>query len=201
MKVAIYVRVSTEKQDADNQLIELQNFCKNSGWEVYKEYSDVVSGKENSRPAFDELFKDAHQKKFDLVLFWALDRFSRSGTLFTLQKLKELENLGISWKSYTEPYFDSIGQFKDVVLSIMATLAKLEREKISERTKAGLNRAILEGKTIGRPSTSKYLKDRCIEVYLKNRSISKVSQEVNISYGSAWKIIKDYQKRAVENST
>ena len=77
-------------------------------------------------------------RKFDLVLFWALDRFSRSGTLYTLQKLKELENLGIKWESYTEPYFSSIGEFKDVVLSIMSTLAKMEREKISQRTKAGL---------------------------------------------------------------
>jgi DNA invertase Pin-like site-specific DNA recombinase len=59
--------------------------------------------------------------------------------LFTLQKLKELENLGIGWESYQEPYFNSIGEFKDVVLSIMATLAKIERERLSERTKAGLN--------------------------------------------------------------
>ncbi len=198
MKVAIYVRVSTEKQDANNQIIELRNFCQKSNWEIYYEYVDIVSGKENSRPAFDKMFVEAHMKKFDMVLFWALDRFSRSGTLFTLQKLKELENLGIAWKSYSEPYFDSLGAFKDVVLSIMATLAKLEREKISERTKAGLNRAILEGKIIGRPKTSKYLKDRCIEVYFHNKSISQTSKEINISYGTAWKIIKDYQKREGE---
>ena len=138
MKVAIYVRVSTTKQEVENQLIQLRNYCEKSNYEIYEEYIDVISGKETSRPSYDRMFADAHKKLFDLVLFWDLSRFSRSGTLFTLQKLKELENLGIDWESYQEPYFESVGQFKDVVLSIISTVAKIEREKISERTKAGL---------------------------------------------------------------
>lgn len=138
MKVAIYCRVSTDKQEVINQLLQLGTYCSKNGYDIYKEYTDVISGKENNRPAFDEMFRDAHLRLFDAVLFWDLSRFSRSGTLFTLQKLKELENIGINWISYREPYFSTIGDFKDVVLSIMATLAKIEREKISERTKAGL---------------------------------------------------------------
>jgi len=135
---AIYVRVSTTKQDLENQLIQLREYCNKKGYEIYNEYSDIISGKEISRPAFDRMFLDAHKRLFNLVLFWDLSRFSRAGTLYTLQKLKELENLNINWESYQEPYLNSIGQFKDVVLSIMSTLAKIEREKISERTKAGL---------------------------------------------------------------
>ena len=138
MKVAIYVRVSTTKQEADNQVLQLEPYCEKCGYELYRVYVDICTGSKDSRPSYDEMFTDAHQRKFDIVVFWALDRFSRSGTLFTLQKLKELENLGIQWSSYTEPYFQSAGQFKDVVISIMATLAKIERERISERTKAGL---------------------------------------------------------------
>lgn len=138
MKVAIYVRVSTNKQEADNQIAQLEPYCQKCGYEIYKTYIDIVSGGKDSRPSYDLMFYEAHQRKFDVVLFWALDRFSRSGTLFTLQKLKELENLNIQWASYTEPYFQSIGQFRDVVISIMATLAKIEKERISERTKAGL---------------------------------------------------------------
>ena len=141
MKVAIYVRVSTDKQEVENQLIQLRDYSQKCGYEIYNEYSDVISGKENSRPAYDRMFKDAHKKLFDIVVFWDLSRFSRAGTLFTLQKLKELENLGIDWESYQEPYFKSIGQFKDVILSVIATVAKIEREKISLRTKAGLNRS------------------------------------------------------------
>ncbi len=151
MKAAIYCRVSTDKQEADNQLLQLREYCKKSNYKIYKEYVDIISGKELSRPGYDKMFKDAHKKLFKIVLFWDLSRFSRSGTLFTLQKLKEIENLGIEWESYQEQYFRTSGQFKDVLLSIMATLAKIEREKISERTKAGLERAKAEGKQIGRP--------------------------------------------------
>lgn len=146
MKVAIYVRVSTDKQKTDNQLMQLRDYCIAKKYEVFDEYVDIISGKEKSRPEFDRMFRDAHHLKFNLILFWALDRFSRSGTLFTLQKLKELENLGVDWESYQEPYFKSIGQFKDVVLSIMSTIAKIERERISERTKAGLKNAKNVGK-------------------------------------------------------
>jgi DNA invertase Pin-like site-specific DNA recombinase len=140
-KIAIYVRVSTSKQEVENQLLQLRAYCSKCKYEIFKEYVDVISGKENSRPSYDLMFQEAHKRLFDLVLFWDLSRFSRSGTLFTLLKLKELENLGIDWESYQEPYFKSAGQFKDVVLSIMSTLAKIEREKISERTKAGLQRS------------------------------------------------------------
>ena len=138
MKVVIYVRVSTTKQEVENQLIQLREYCKKNNYEICNEFVDIISGKETSRPQYDLMFQEAHKRLFDLVLFWDLSRFSRAGTLFTLQKLKELENLGINWESYQESYFKSIGQFKDVVLSIISTVAKIEREKISERTKAGL---------------------------------------------------------------
>ncbi len=138
MKAALYVRVSTSKQDADNQLAILKDYCEKSGWSIYKEFADVITGKEESRPAWDEMFRDAHKKLFDVMLFWSYDRFARSGTLFTLQKLHELELLGIGYKSYQEPYINSVGMFKETVISIFATLAKHERERISERTKAGL---------------------------------------------------------------
>ena len=146
MKVAIYARVSTTKQELNNQLEQLRKYCEKSDWEIFEEYTDIISGKETKRLNWDRLFNHASMKLFDIVLFWNLDRFSRSGTLYTLQKLKQLENLGIDWISYQEQYMRSIGPFKDVVISIMATLAKIEREKISERTKAGLSKAKNVGK-------------------------------------------------------
>jgi len=146
MNVAIYVRVSTTKQDAENQLFQLREYCHKCDMSIFHEYSDIICGKETSRPQYDQLFTDAHKKLFDMVLFWDLSRFSRAGTLHTLQKLHELDLLGIAWKSYQEQYLDSAGAFKDVVISIMATLAKIEREKISERTKAGLRGKLNVGK-------------------------------------------------------
>ena len=165
--VALYVRVSTNKQEEENQLLQLREYARKNEWEVYKEYIDVISGKENSRPEFDKLFLDAHKKLFDVVLFWDLSRFSRAGTLFTLQKLQELKNAGIDWISYQEPYIRSIGQFSDVVVSLLSTIAKMEREKISQRTKAGLERLKAQGKKLGRPIGKKDKKKRVRKYFKK----------------------------------
>jgi DNA invertase Pin-like site-specific DNA recombinase len=94
--------------------------------------------------------------KTDLVLyFWSLDRLSREGVLPTLQYLDRLNRLGVAWKSHTEPYLSSLGPFSDAVIAILATLAKQQRLQIVERTKAGLQRAQVDGtrsgKAIGRP--------------------------------------------------
>lgn len=189
MKTAVYVRVSTNKQEVDNQLLQLRNYCEKSGYLIYLEYVDIISGKEKSRPAYDKMFSDARKKLFDLVLFWDLSRFSRAGTLHTLQKLEELEKLGIQWHSYQDAHLSSAGQFKDVVISIIATLAKIEREKIGERTKAGLERARKQGKKLGRPRMSNYHNKRCLELYKELGSINAVSKRMNLSYGAVWKVI------------
>ena len=97
------------------------------------------------------MFGDASQRKFDLVLFWALVRFTREGTLATLDYLQRLTKYGVDWRSYQEPYFDSCGPFVDVVISVSATLARMERQRLIERTVAGMKRARKEGKHIGRP--------------------------------------------------
>jgi len=152
MKVAIYVRVSTDKQEAENQLLDLRKYCEKKEWEIYKEYVDVISGKEDSRPSFNQLFLDAHRGLFDLVLFWDMSRFSRSGLYFTLQKLTELNNQGISWHSYTEPHVNTSDELtRNIVLAVLTGIAKAEREKISQRTKAGLRLARLRGTKLGRP--------------------------------------------------
>ena len=130
-QVAIYLRISTDKQELENQERQLIPFCERSNWVVYDIYRDVISGKEEKRPAFNKMYREAHQRKFDIVLFWDVCRFSRAGALFTLQKFKELDNLGIRWKSYQETFLDSGGDFSDVIISIFSTFAKMERIKIS----------------------------------------------------------------------
>lgn len=151
MKVAIYARVSTTKQDNENQLAQLREFAAKQGWEIFGEYVDQESGSTADRPEFKRMFSDASRRKFDLVLFWALDRLSREGVLQTLTHLNRLESYGVGFRSYTEQFFDSCGPFKDAVIGIMATLAKQERVKRSERTKAGLARVRAAGKRLGRP--------------------------------------------------
>jgi len=178
MNVAIYVRVSTKGQELENQLLQLRNYCEKSDWNIYKEYTDVISGKEESRPSYDILFSEAHKKLFDGVVFWSLDRFARSGTLFTLQKLKELDNLGIFWHSYQDQYLSTAGQWKDVIISIMATLAKIERERISERTKAGLERAREKGVKLGRKAISEDVIQEVVSLLKKGIPYRKISEQV-----------------------
>jgi DNA invertase Pin-like site-specific DNA recombinase len=140
MKVALYARVSTRDkgQDTENQLAQLRDYCQQSHWTVVHEYVDHLSGKTAKRPQFAAMFEAAQRREFNLVLFWALDRFSREGTLPTLKHLEVLEAACVGYRSFTEQWLDSAGMFKDVVISIMSTLAKIERLRIVERINAGL---------------------------------------------------------------
>jgi DNA invertase Pin-like site-specific DNA recombinase len=154
MRVVLYSRVSTRDkgQDVQNQVAQLRDFAAGQGWNITKEYSDQASAKTaNRRPGFVELFAAASRREFDIVLFWSLDRFSREGVLETLNELQQLNSWGVNWRSFTEQYLDSCGVFRDAVLSILATIAKQERVRLSERTIAGLDRARKQGRIGGRP--------------------------------------------------
>jgi len=118
-----------------------------------------MTGTTTNRPAFKKMFEDAAQRKFDLLLFWSLDRFSREGVLDTLQYLKRLTSSGIEWWSYKEEYLRSLGPFRDAVLAILASIAQQESIRMSERTKAGLERAIKKGSKLGRRPANVSLDD------------------------------------------
>jgi DNA invertase Pin-like site-specific DNA recombinase len=153
MRCAIYSRVSTDKQDNQNQLTQLRDFANAAGWDIVQEYVDVVSGGKAAklRPQFDAMMTAASQRRFDALLFWSLDRFSREGALPTLKYLAQLNEYGVVWRSYTEQYLDTTGMFKDAVVSILAVVAKQEKARIQERTKAGLATARRKGVKLGRP--------------------------------------------------
>jgi DNA invertase Pin-like site-specific DNA recombinase len=153
IRAAYYLRVSTERQELENQRSEIRPFIERRGWEVGYTFEDVVSGgkKERDRPAFAAMLKAAHQRKFDILVFWALDRLTREGTRATLNYLQRLESKGVDYVSFQEQWLDSTGPFKDVMISMFATLAKQERARISERTIAGLKVARSKGKRLGRP--------------------------------------------------
>ncbi len=152
-RTAIYARVSTRErgQDTQNQLRQLHEFAARQGWAVIHEFVDHESGSTDDREQFQAMFQAASRREFDVLFFWSLDRFSREGVFETLTHLNRLTGYGVCYRSFTEQWFDSCGIFRDAVISIMATLAKQERVRISERTKAGLERARREGKTLGRP--------------------------------------------------
>jgi DNA invertase Pin-like site-specific DNA recombinase len=153
VRVALYSRVSTKDkgQDIRNQTDQLREFCERQGWHIVQEFMDKASGKRGDRVQFQAMFEAASRREFDAVLFWSLDRFTREGTLLTLLYLQRLDSYGVAYRSFTESWLDSLGPFKDVVLALLATLAKQERVRLSERVTAGLTRARKEGRIGGRP--------------------------------------------------
>lgn len=188
MRIAIYARVSTEKQDNENQLVQLRDFAAKQGWNVVAEYVDRESGAKSDRAEFQRMFADASKRKFDLVLFWALDRLSREGVLQTLQHLNRLENHGVGFRSFTEQYFDSCGIFREAVISIMATLAKQERVRRSERTKAGLAIARARGKKLGRPQLRANVAE-ITRLKAQGLSLRAIARQLGIGDGSVRRLL------------
>lgn len=155
MKVAIYARVSTadKGQDPENQLVQLRDWCGSSGHTIAGEYIDFETGRTDKRKEFNRLFEEAHQRRFDVVLFWALDRFSREGMVPTILHLQRLASYGVGFHSFTEAHLATDNELvRNILLALLASLAKVEAQKISERTKAGMARARAKGKRIGRPT-------------------------------------------------
>jgi DNA invertase Pin-like site-specific DNA recombinase len=195
MRVALYGRVSTRDkgQETDNQLRQLRAFAESQSWTIYREFVDHESAATGDREQFQAMFLDASQRRFDVLLFWALDRLSREGVLETLQHLNRLTSYGVGYRSFTEQYFDSCGIFRDAVIAIIATVAKQERVRLSQRVKAGLETARAKGKRLGRPqvivepSTIVMLRER-------GRSWPQIARELGIGVGTAYRIGQSLSK-------
>ncbi len=190
-KAALYLRVSTNKQELENQLEPLKKFAKGMGFKVVQAYKDTASGKRADRTAFNKMLKDAHQKKFDVIIVWALDRLSREGMSRTVQLIEMLERMGIAVISYTEPYLDTTNELaRNILLAVVSTLAKAEREKISERTKAGLARVKRSGKRLGRPPVDPKVRARALKIFQGGQSLRKAARKAGVSRSS----ISNWQK-------
>ena len=188
MDIAIYARISTGKQDNQNQIDRLRAFAISQGWKIQGEFVDVASGKNGDREQFKAMFAGATRREFDLVLFWSLDRFSREGVFETLRYLQTLTGYGVGYRSYTEQYLDSCGMFRDAVISILAVIAKQERVRLSERTLAGLERARSQGRVGGRPriqcDRSKVMKLRAVGL-----SLNEIAKKLNLTKTTVHRIV------------
>ena len=190
MRCVIYSRVSTEEQNTENQIKELLEYAKRQEWSIVEIISDVCSGGKSAsqREGLNKVFQMARQKKCDVVLFWSLDRFSREGSRQTLNYLTKLDNYKVKWHSYMEEYISSLGIFADAIISLMACLAKQERIRISERTKAGLARVKQHGKTLGRPKISEEISRKAQDLKSQGMSYGDIAKSLNISKAAAFKL-------------
>jgi len=197
LRVAIYARVSKAEegsQDPENQLMQLRQWCESGGHTIVKEYVERVSGTKGTeaRQQLKALLSAAHRREFDLVLFWALDRFSREGMVKTIGYLERLTKAGVDFHSYTEEWLATDNELvRDILLAALAGLAKQEAVKISERTKVGLARARAAGKTLGRPSLDPSIEAKIIAAKKKDRSLSQraLAKQFGVSAQTVKKVL------------
>jgi len=187
-RAALYLRVSTLDQNTQTQLYDLQTLAQQRGLEIVKEYTDRgISGAKARRPALDELLRDARRGQFDIVVVWACDRLARSVAHF-LQVLDELSHLNIEFLSYREA-LDTSGALGRAVVTIVSVVAELERSLIIERVRAGMRRAKLEGKHVGRRplvvDRSAVLRERA-----QGRSLTQIANSFRISRASVSRLLK-----------
>lgn len=192
-RAALYLRVSTVDQHPETQGIDLRAFAKQRGYEIVQEYVDHgISGTKARRPALDQMLKDAHRRRFDAVLVWSCDRMARSTKHF-LQVLDELNELGIQFLSQREA-IDTDGPLGRAVLVIISAIAELERSLIVERVRAGMRRAKLEGRRIGRTPLdvdhTALVRDR-----LAGMSLTHVAKKYGLSRASVVRFVREAQAR------
>ena len=183
MTCALYVRISDPRkgQTTENQLLQLQAFADSKGWKVAEVYQDLESGAK-FRASYERLYEDAKRpnRKWEFILFWSLDRFSREGTYETIHRLRQLQAAGVPFVSYQEQYLDTLGPFREAVMGILAAVAALERNRISERVKAGMARGKLEGKRYGRKPAEIDLK-QLRKLHEKGYSLTMLSHALGVS--------------------
>jgi DNA invertase Pin-like site-specific DNA recombinase len=151
MKAALYGRVSTSDkgQDPELQLREMRDFCPRRDWNIADSYVDIgVSGSKDSRPELDRLMRDAHARKFDVVIVWKFDRFARS-TSHLLRALETFNVLGIAFVSLRES-IDTTTPAGKLMFTMIAAMAEFERDLIKERVRAGIAHRKAKGLRIGR---------------------------------------------------
>jgi len=167
MKAVIYSRVSTQEQSTNNQVLVLKDWCAHRGYELVETYQENESAwKAGHQRELSMLIDDAKKGKFNIVLVWSLDRLSREGALSILELINKFNKYGIKLLSYQESWTDAPGELADLLYALAGWVAKMESERRSERTKAGLARVRSEGKIIGRPKGSKDSKKRGRRGYL-----------------------------------
>jgi DNA invertase Pin-like site-specific DNA recombinase len=187
-RAALYCRVSTIDQHPETQLHDLRQFAAQRGLQIVQEYVDHgFCGARARRPELDRMMEDARRHRFDVLMVWACDRLARS-TKHLLQTLDELNGFGIQFLSQREA-IDTEGPLGRAIIVIVSAMAELERCIIIERVRAGMRRAKLEGRRIGREplqvNLAALLRDR-----ERGLSLNQLAKAHGISKASVCRVLK-----------
>lgn len=185
MKAAIYLRVSSSKQTTANQRPDVERVVAARGFEVVSVFEEQASAVKR-RPEFERMMADARRGRFRVLVVWALDRFGRSME-GNLRDVLELDRAGVQVVSVREPWMDTGGPVRELLIAIFSWVAQQERARLVERTVAGLDRARREGKTLGRPRVE--LPDDWREIVARWResgqSVRELAKLLGCSVGTA----------------
>jgi DNA invertase Pin-like site-specific DNA recombinase len=189
-KVAIYARVSTDKQTCENQLIELRAVADRCGYTIVTEFVDSgISGAKGraDRPALDFMLKAANQRKFDLILVWSIDILGRS-LQNLVEILNDLQTIRVDLM-FLQQGMDTSTSSGRMMFSIFGALAEFERNLIRERVIAGQNRARARGVKMGRPSKMNDGLRSAIQLLRENgMGIKQIAKEVGVGVGTVYSV-------------
>lgn len=141
MRAVIYLHVfrGDDAQHTADQFDRLCNYVKSQKWQLVHTYRDALTGKRKDRTAYQQMLAGAARHKFDVLVFWSLDRLSREGIMPTITLLQKLTTWNIGYRSFTEPHLDSLGPHHETLMELLATLGKQDKVR-SESTRIGLKR-------------------------------------------------------------
>lgn len=178
-QVALYVRVSTDEQKTDLQLMDLKEYIQKRGYTIYNTYEDIISGATKERKALDQLFQDAKHRKFDIVLVWKFDRFARSLKML-VDSLALFQELGIDFISYKEN-IDTTTSMGRLIFHINSAYAEFEREIIRDRVLAGIKAKREKTGTWGRRILDEAIQNQIKELIATGTSIRNTAKQLQIS--------------------
>jgi len=191
IKAAIYARVSTNDQTTENQLIALRDLADKNGHQIVAEYIDQgVSGVSKIKDSRSKMLLDAKAKKFSILYVVSIDRLSRS-TKDLLDVVEQLNALGITLIFQREKIDtkSAMGQF---FLTVLSSIAQLERETMIARINQGIARAKSQGKKLGRPSKiNQSLINAVTLLYQKQVSVRDIARTCTVGIGTVYSIIKN----------
>ncbi len=189
MNVGVYVRVSTQQQTTENQLLELYEVCERNDWTVVEEYNETVSGTkgQNDRDELKRMLIDASRKKFDKVVVWSVDRLGRN-MKHLVSILSQLKDLDIDLYAYKQG-IDTSTTMGSSFYYMVGIFSELENNMRRERQLIGIKRAMNEGVKFGRKDVVDDEKEYQIyQLRKKGKSIRQIAKEVGISVGRTHKV-------------
>jgi DNA invertase Pin-like site-specific DNA recombinase len=199
-RVAIYYRVSTDRQDLDSQKHAIEKWIEDLPPEKQPKKITVfqdegISGSTTRRPGFQEMLTACSDHKIDTIICYRLDRFSRNATT-AIRMLLSLDEAGVAFISVTQPVLN-LGHenpFRRTMLAAFAEIAEIERETIVTRVRAGLDAARKKGVKLGAPSkVTPEMRTVALQLKSQGMSYRAVAKEMQISLGSVHKLMQDVE--------